>query len=156
MVDATTGWVCDALIDDLRGAGAYAAIHVHEVLSVGGGAPVRERFRAAWEQDSPHLQSTAAWQGDGLLAELAYASLARHRACETSEVRCVVRLQEHWKPKVDDSARAPVTQAGTDPDWRPRPPLCDQYRGWKRQSVARDITRNRREQMAASVETYGR
>ena len=56
-----------------------------------------------------------------MLADLAYASLERLRACEAHGVRFVRRLKEHWKPKVDDVARGQVTQAffpGTDFDAR--------------------------------------
>jgi hypothetical protein len=52
-----------------------------------------------------------------LLADLAYASLAWLRACETYDVRFVVRLKDNWKPKMDYIARGQVTQAffpGTD------------------------------------------
>jgi hypothetical protein len=59
------------------------------------------------------------WRGSGVLADLAYASLARLRACEAHAVPFVIRLKDHWKPKVDDSARGQVTQEfwpGTDRD----------------------------------------
>jgi hypothetical protein len=117
IVDSTTVRVCDALIDEFRGAGAYAALKVHKVLSVGCGAPVRDHFSPAREHDSPPLEIDESWLGYGLLADLAYASLARLRACETDNVRFVIRLKDNWKPKVDDIARGQVTQAffpGTD------------------------------------------
>jgi putative transposase len=117
IVDSTMVRVRDALIGDFRGAGAYAAIKVHKVLSVGCGAPVQYHFSAAREHDSPHLQIDESWQGYGLLADLAYASLARLRACETYDVRFVIRLKDNWKPKVDYIARGQVMQAffpGTD------------------------------------------
>jgi hypothetical protein len=87
------------------------------VLSVGCGAPVRYHFSPAREPDSPHLQIDKSWRGYGLLADLAYASLARLRACETYDVRFVIRLKDNWKPKVDYIARGQVPQAffpGTD------------------------------------------
>jgi len=34
----------------------------------------------------------------GLLADLAYASLARLQACDTYDVRFVIRLKHNWKP----------------------------------------------------------
>jgi putative transposase len=117
IVDSTTIRVRDALIEDFRGAGAYAALKVHKVLSVGCGAPVRYHFSPARDHDSPHLEIDASWRGYGLLTDLAYASLARLRACETHDVRFVIRLKENWKPKVDYIARGQVTQAlcpGTD------------------------------------------
>jgi hypothetical protein len=73
----------------------------------------------AREHDSRHLQIDESWRGYGLLADLAYASLARLRACDTHGVRYVIRLQENWKPKVDHLARGQVTQEvfpGTDFD----------------------------------------
>jgi hypothetical protein len=51
------------------------------------------------------------WRGDGLLADLAYASLARLRACEAHAVQFVIRLKDNWKPKVDYIARGQVTEA---------------------------------------------
>jgi hypothetical protein len=42
-----------------------------------------------------------------------------------------------------------LTHAGTDPKWRRRPSILDQFRGWKRQPVARDKNRHRPAQMAA-------
>jgi putative transposase len=119
IVDSTTVRVRDTLIEDFRGAGAYAALKVHKVLSVGCGAPVRYHFSPAREHDSPHLQIDESWRGYGLLADLAYASLARLRACETYDVRFVMRLKDNWKPKVDAIARGQVTRAffpGTDLD----------------------------------------
>jgi hypothetical protein len=110
IVDATTVTVRDALREEFPGTGEYAAIKVHKVLSVGCGAPVRYHFSPAREHDSRHLQIDESWRGYGLLADLAYASLERLRACDAHGVRFVIRLQEHWKPKVDDIARGQVTQ----------------------------------------------
>jgi hypothetical protein len=62
---------------------------------------------------------TYAWRGYGLLVDLAYASLARLRACDVHGVRFVIRLKENWKPKVDYVARGQVAQEfcpGTDLD----------------------------------------
>src|SRR4029434_9756196 len=92
------------------GTGEYAAIKVHKVLSVGCGAPVQYHFSPAREHDSRHLQIDESWRGYGLLADLAYASLERLRACETHGVRFVIRLKENWKPKMDYVARGQVTQ----------------------------------------------
>ena len=119
IVDSTTVKVRDALIADFPGTGDYAALKVHKVLSVGCGAPVRYHFSPAREHDSPHLQIDESWRGCGLLADLAYASLARLRACENYEVRFVIRLKDNWKPKVDYIARGPVIREffpGTDLD----------------------------------------
>jgi putative transposase len=119
IVDATTVTVRDALREECSGAGAYAAIKVHKVLSVGGGAPVHDHFSPAREHDSRHLDIDAAWRGCGVLADLADASLARLRACNTHGVRVVMRLKDHWKPKVDSMARGLVTREffpGTDLD----------------------------------------
>ena len=119
IVDATTVRVRDALREEFPGTGDYAAIKVHKVLSVGCGAPVRDHFSPAREHDSRHLQIDESWRGYGLLADLAYASLDRLRACDTHGVRFVIRLKENWKPKVDYLARGQVTQEffpGTDLD----------------------------------------
>jgi putative transposase len=119
IVDSTTVRVRDALLDDFPGTGNDAALKVHKIFSVGCGAPVHDHFSPAREHDSRHLQIDESWQGCGLLADLAYASLARLRACEAHQVRFVIRLKDHWKPKVDDIARGQVTQEffpGTDFD----------------------------------------
>src|SRR5262245_16532224 len=119
IVDSTTVRVRDALQDEFPGAGDYAALKVHKVLSVGCGAPVRYHFSPAREHDSRHLQIDASWQGCGLLADLAYASLARLRACNSHGVRFVIRLKDNWKPKIDAVARGHVTPEffpGTDLD----------------------------------------
>jgi hypothetical protein len=119
IVDATTVTVRDALREECPGTGDYAAIKVHKVLSVGCGAPVCYHFSPAREHDSRHLQIDESWRGYGLLADLAYASLERLRACDAHGVRFVIRLKENWKPKVDYLARGQVTQAffpGTDLD----------------------------------------
>ena len=42
-----------------------------------------------------------------------------------------------------------LTQAGTDPNWRRRPSVLEQLRGWKRQSVSRAKNRSQRLQMLA-------
>ena len=117
LVDSTTIRVRDALHKEFPGTGEYAAIKVHKVLSVGCGAPVRYHLSPARDHDSPHLQIDDSWRGYGLLADLAYASLARLRACETYDVRFVIRLKDNWKPKVDSIARGQVSQTffpGTD------------------------------------------
>jgi hypothetical protein len=119
IVDATTVTVRDALREECPGTGDDVAIKVHKVLSVGCGAPVRYHFSPAREHDSRHLQIDESWRGYGLLADLAYASLERLRACDAHGVRFVIRLKENWKPKVDYLARGQVTQAffpGTDLD----------------------------------------
>jgi hypothetical protein len=119
IVDSTTVKVRDPLREHFPGTGDYAAIKVHKVLSVGCGAPVRYHFSPAREHDSRHLQIDESWRGYGLLADLAYASLARLQACETDSVRFVIRLKDNWKPKVDDLARGQLTEEflpGTDLD----------------------------------------
>jgi putative transposase len=119
IVDSTTVKVRDALQEEFPGTGNYAALKVHKVLSVGCGAPVHYHFSPAREHDSRHLQIDASWQGCGLLADLAYASLARLRACNAHGVRFVIRLKDHGKPKVDAIARGHVTREfcpGTDLD----------------------------------------
>ena len=117
IVDSTTIVVRDALRGEFPGTGKYAAIKVHKVLSVGCGAPVRYHFSSAREHDSRHLTIDASWRGCGLLADLAYASLARLRACNDHGGRFVIRLKDNWKPKVDAIARGRVTSEffpGTD------------------------------------------
>jgi putative transposase len=119
IVDSTTVKVRDALRAEFPGTGKYAALKVHKVLSVGCGAPVRYHFSPAREHDSRHLEIDASWRGCGLLVDLAYASVARLRACNTHGVRFVIRLKDNWQPKVESIARGQVTPAffpGTDLD----------------------------------------
>jgi len=119
IVDSTTVKVRDTLREDFPGTGDYAAIKIHKVLSVGCGAPVQYHLSPAREHDSRHLEVNESWRGYGLLADLAYASLARLRACEAHAVQFVIRLKDNWKPKVDYIARGQVTQEflpGTDLD----------------------------------------
>jgi putative transposase len=119
IVDSTTVTVRDALRAEFPGTGKYAALKVHKVLSVGCGAPVRYHFSPAREHDRRHLEIDASWRGCGLLVDLADASLARLRACNTHGVRFVIRRKDNWKPKVDSIARGQVTPEffpGTDLD----------------------------------------
>jgi hypothetical protein len=109
-VDSPTVTVRAALMDDLPGTGNSAAIQVHPVLSVGCGAPVQYPVSSAREPDSRHLEGNESWRGSGLLADLASASLARLRACDAHAVQVVIRLKDHWKPKVDAIARGQATQ----------------------------------------------
>jgi hypothetical protein len=111
IVDATTVKVRDVLRQEFPGTGGYAAIKVHKVLSVGCGAPVSDHCSPAREHDRRHLTIDESWRGYGLLADLAYASLARLQACDTCGVRYVIRLKDNWKPKVDYLARGQVTEA---------------------------------------------
>ena len=117
--DATTVPVRDALREALPGTGDDAAITVHQVLSVGGGAPVQYHVSPAREPDRRHRTIDASWRGCDLLADLGDASMERLRACEASGVRCVIRLKDNWKPTVDDSARGQVT-----PEFCPGAWLC--------------------------------
>jgi hypothetical protein len=55
-----------------------------------------------------------------------------------------VEAQRRW-----DKLAALLTHSGKDPNWRRRPSVLDQRRGWKRQSLAQDKNRNHRQQMAA-------
>jgi hypothetical protein len=110
IVDATTVRGRDALREECPGTGEYAAIKVHNVLSVGCGAPGRYHFSPAREHDSRHLSIDESWRGYGLLADLGDASIERLRACEAHGVPFVIRLKDNWTPKVDSIARGQVTQ----------------------------------------------
>lgn len=117
--ESPTVTVRDALREAFPGTGDDAAITVHTVLSGGCGAPGRDHCRPAREHASRHLPIDEAWRGGGLLADLGYASLERLRTCEAHEGRCVIHLQDPWKPNVDYIACGQVTQEffpGTDLD----------------------------------------
>jgi hypothetical protein len=110
IVDATTVTGRDARREDCPGTGDAAAITGHTVLSVGCHAPGRDQVRPARAHDSRHLTIEESWRGSGLLADLGYASLERRRACAAPAVRFVIRLKDHWQPKLDYGARGQVTQ----------------------------------------------
>ena len=119
IVDSTTVRVRGALREEFPGTGDFAAIKVHKVLSVGCGAPVHYHFSPGTTVNGAPLPGDESWRDCGLLADLAYASLDRLRACEAHGVRFVLRLKDNWKPKVDHIARGQVAQEflrGTDLD----------------------------------------
>jgi hypothetical protein len=119
IVDSTIVTVRDARREAFPGTGDDAAIKVHTVLSVGCGAPMRYHVSPARDHDRRHLTIDESWRGYGRLVDLAYASLARLRACDAHGVRGVMRLTDNWKPKVHSIARGQVTQTffpGTDLD----------------------------------------
>jgi hypothetical protein len=74
-----------------------------------GGAYQADIWRASLESEVP-LQIDESWRGYGLRADLACASLADLRACETCDVRFVMRLKDNWEPKVEYIARGQVTR----------------------------------------------
>jgi putative transposase len=119
IVDSSTVRVRDALKGELPGTGDYAALKVHQTLSVGCGAVVRYHVSPAREHDSLHLTIDESWAGYGLLCDLGYASISRLKACVQHGVKFVIRLKENWKPKVQAVARGEVTRtffAGADFD----------------------------------------
>jgi hypothetical protein len=109
-VDSTTVTGRDALREDLPGTGDDAAIKGHNVLSVGGGAPVQSHFSPAREHASRPLTIAESWRGGGLLVDRGDARRARLRAGEAHGVPCVLRLQDNWTPTVDSVARGQLTQ----------------------------------------------
>src|SRR5262249_26382233 len=100
IADATTCKLRDELKEIYPGAGEYAAVKVHKILSVGCGTVIGYHFSPAREQDFQHLDIDESWRGYGLLCDLGYASIARLRACETHGVSVVIRLKENWQPRV--------------------------------------------------------
>jgi putative transposase len=119
IVESTTVKVRDPWREDCPGTGDDAAITIHTVLSVSCGAPVQDHVSPARAHASRHLEVNESWRGYGLLADRASASLARLRAGDAHAVPCVIRLKDHWQPKVAYIARGQVTQAcwpGTDRD----------------------------------------
>jgi hypothetical protein len=119
IVDSETIKTRRALQEAFPGAGDYAAIKVHKVLSVGTGCAVSYHFSPAREHDSLHLDIDESWAGYGLLADLGYASFDRLRACLRHGVSFVIRLKDSWKPRVERIDRGSVTRtfcAGTDLD----------------------------------------
>lgn len=105
IVDATTVRLRDELVDTYPGAGDYAALKVHKEWSVGTGNLCTYKITPARDHDSPHVTVDEARRGSGLIADLAYVSLARLRDCDAHDVRYVVRLKDDWKPTVDRLVR---------------------------------------------------
>jgi putative transposase len=105
IVDSTTIRLNDALVGDFPSTGSYAALKVHKEWSVGTGNLVAYKITPAREHDSPHLDVGESRRGTGLLMDLGYACLARLAACETHDVKYVIRLKENWKPKVNRLVR---------------------------------------------------
>ena len=75
------------------------------MLSIGSGCPLAYHVSPARDHDSIRLDIDASWSGYGLLADKAYASIARLEACNRHGVAFVIRLKEGWKPKVGHIAR---------------------------------------------------
>ena len=71
IVDATTVTVREARREACPGTGGDAALKVHNILSVGCGAPVPYHCSPARAQDRRQLHLEASWRGYGLLADLA-------------------------------------------------------------------------------------
>jgi hypothetical protein len=105
VVDSETVKLSPVLQKIYPGAGDYAAVKVHKTLSLGSGCPIAYHMSPAKDHDSPHLVIDESWRGYGLLADKAYASLARLEACYEHGVSFVIRLKEGWKTKVDYIAR---------------------------------------------------
>ena len=119
IVDATTVRLRGELVDTFPGAGDYAALKVHKEWSVGTGNLTSYKITPARDHDSPHLVVDESRRGSGLIADLAYVSLARLRDCNDHDVRYVVRLKDDWKPTVDRFVRGagfPKMAVGQDFD----------------------------------------
>lgn len=117
IVDSTTIKLDQALVEEWRGAGDYAAVKIHKEWSVGFGNLVDYHLSPASEHDSPHLQIDAARRGTGLLIDLGYASLQRLRDCEQYDVRYVIRLKNDWKVRVTRFVRGELSeQLGLETD----------------------------------------
>jgi hypothetical protein len=113
IVDSTTVKLDNRLKGEFPGAGDYAALKVHKVMSVGRGATIAYHFSPARDHDSPHLVLDESWRGFGLLADLGYASIERLRDCERFGVQYVIRLKDGWKPKVQRITRGEVAKTFT-------------------------------------------
>src|SRR5690606_8803705 len=119
IVDSTTVRLDDRLKSVYPGTGDYAALKVHQTLSVGYGTIIDYHFSPAKEHDSPHLVLDESWRGMGLLVDLGYASLERLRECQRFGVSIILRLKENWKPKVQRIVRGHLSRTfvpGTDLD----------------------------------------
>jgi hypothetical protein len=119
IVDSMTVKLHDQLKTVYPGAGDYAALKLHKILSVGHGTVIAYHLSPAREHDSPHLVLDESWRGKGLLVDLGYTSLHRLRDCRRFGVTVVMRLKENWKPKVERIVRGDVSRTflpGTDLD----------------------------------------
>ncbi len=119
IVDSTTVPLDPRLRSVWPDTGSGAALKVHKVLSVGVGAVCAYHLSPAKDHDSPHLTIDESWRGNGLLADLGYASVERLAACTKHGVPFVIRLKENWKPRVVAVTQGVLTGevlAGTDLD----------------------------------------
>jgi putative transposase len=110
IVDSTTIKLNNELKDVYPGVGDYAALKIHKEFSVGTGNLVSYQLSAARDHDSPFLVVDESRRGTGLLMDLGYASIWRLAACETHDVRFVMRLKEHWRTKVDRLVRGSIAR----------------------------------------------
>ena len=93
------------LLEAYPGCGDYAAVKVHKLYSIGLGNLVRYHFSPARDHDGPHLVLDESWRGRGLIADLAYVSIARLHECLRFNVRFIFRLKTGWKPRIDRIVR---------------------------------------------------
>ena len=109
IVDSTTVTVRDALREELPGTGDYAAIKVASKSSPSAARGARAATIAARPGSTtvgnpPPIDES--WRGDGLLADLGYASLARPPGSATRDGgRFAIVSIINWKPKIDYVAR---------------------------------------------------
>jgi hypothetical protein len=75
--------------------------------------------------------------------------LALHMAVSCQFIAQAFELKGTAAKRRWDKIAEWLTHTGTDPNWRRRPSVLDQLRGWKRQPRARDKNRNHRLQMVA-------
>ncbi len=97
VVDATTVKLPVALQGVFPGDGDYAALKLHVEYSLGVENIVDYTISPARDHESRHLVIDARRRGQGLLVDLGYASHGVLDACETHDVRYVIRVKKGWE-----------------------------------------------------------
>lgn len=114
--DATTIKLDKALVADFPGSGDYAAVKVHMELSLGAENVVAYELSAAREQDAPHMTIDERRRGQGVLADLAYASHEFIDRCDQFDVAYVLRVKRGWEFWFDGTTSDEARAAWLDDD----------------------------------------
>jgi hypothetical protein len=112
--DSTTVRVPDALIEQFRGCGDYAALKVHKEYSLGCENVVAYSISAAHEHDGRHLVIDERRRGSGLIVDLGYVSHAMLEACAQHDVKVIVRLKKGWHVWFDEGVDDATIDAWID------------------------------------------
>jgi len=115
-VDSTVVKLPKELRASFEGTGDYAALKVHDEVSLGLENVVDWHITPAKRHDGPELVVDEGRRGTGLLIDLGYVSHKLFRDCEEHDVHVVARLKNGWKVWLDDDVRFQQAQRWEVPD----------------------------------------